>query len=304
VGISLTENKDDSETLLPRRVFAVSDFEVSNGTLKFFNTRGFIRKKIVVVREIPVSEISTVESYWNELSITWNDVTNIFFKKNSYESFNDLRDKLRAMLEEHRITLQQNERFAIRKMEVIVIIKAIVPVVDLCFDMLMGLHDKKIDWKRETESCISLGQNLQLTNQTLPPLTLDFIKIDNAVTIQSPQEVANELLNLLKLIHQYFSGLAQEDDMLDMHPNWQDTIIVIDSYYTINDIFLGKVVGDKESLKENQFLIDTLASIVVTNFKVNIEELKVSIDRFDVEADKQSVVEDTRDLFKSQLSRI
>jgi hypothetical protein len=296
----LTENKDNSKTLFPRRVFAVSDFEFSNGTLKFFNTQGLIRRKIVLVRAIPVSEISSVESYWNELSITWNNVTNIFFKKNSYESFTDLRDQIRVMLEEYRIALQQKESVANKEKEIIAIIKSILPVVDMCFNFLMGLHDTKIDWKHAAESCNGIGQNLQLTSRTLPTLTLDFVKISTAVAIQSQQEMANESLNLLKSIYHYFICLAQDDEIANIHPNWVNPII--DSYYTLNDIFLGKIVGDKENLAGNNFLIDTLTNIDMKGFKINMEELKVRIDRFDVEADKQSAVKNARDLFKSQLS--
>ena len=109
-GNNVTEANENPESLLQKKVIAVSRFEILNGVLKFFNAKGLVRKKIAVVRSIPVNEISAIESYRDELSITWNGVTNIFFKKNSFESFSDLRDKIRAMIDESQIALQRNSK--------------------------------------------------------------------------------------------------------------------------------------------------------------------------------------------------
>jgi len=302
----LTEkNNDNPEKLLPRRVFKVSDFEISNGILKFFNSKGLIRKKTVIVSEIPISEIGNVESYRNELSVTWNGVNNIFFKKNSFKSFTELRDKLRSMLEESKISLEKNAKLGQRKIELSTTIKAIVPVVDTCFDILMSLNLKIPNWKHIAQLCSNLDQNLTINNKELPSLTLDFSKISPAVELQETQNVANEVRIPLKSIHEYFGELKVKDDLADMHPNLQETATLVDSYYTLNDIFFGKVVGDKDNKQEYQHLEDSLLYLSeATNFKVNVDKIRVSIDRFDVEDDKDTVVGDTREIFTAQLSQL
>ena len=304
-GNSMTETNENSESLLPRSVIAVSDFEILNGVLKFFNVKGLIRKKIVAVRSIPVNEISSVESYRNELSITWNGFTNIFFKKNSFESFTELRDKLRGMIKEYKITLEKNAKPGQRKNELTATIKAIVPVVDTCFDILMSLNQKIPNWKHIAQFCSNLGQNLSINNQFLPSLALDFSRIPLEVELQSAQNVANEVRTFLKFIHEYFAALNVKDDLADMHRNLQDTVTLVSSYYALNDIFFGKVVGEKDNKTENLYLEDSLLYLSEsTNFKVNVEEIKVSINRFDVEDDKDTVVGDTREIFKAQLSQL
>jgi hypothetical protein len=297
--------KENPESLLPRRVFAVSDFVVSNGVLKFFNVKGLLRKKIVVVREIPINEISHVESYWNELSITWNGVTNIFFKKNSFESFSDLRGKIRALLEENQTAIQKRQNADVRRTELVALISGVAPVVDICFDVLMLLHEKRAGWPKINQISVNMLQDLTLTGQTLPPLSLDFSSFSHAIATKKPEVVSTEAYSLLWAIHDYFFGLKPDDNEDDGHPDFHIAIAMIDSYYALNDIFLGKIVKDKDNEIENRFLEESLKGLAEeTIFRVNTEALKAGFARFDVESNKDSLVADTRTIFKSQLSQL
>jgi hypothetical protein len=296
--------KDNSESLFPRRVFAISDFELSNGVLKFFNPHGLFKKKIAVVREIPVSEIDSVESYWNELSITWNGVTNIFFKKNSFESFSDLRDKIRALLEENQTAKQKQQNTDLRQTELVALINGVAPVIDICFDVLMLLHEKRADWPKINQISVNMLQDLTLTGQTLPPLSLDFSSFSNAVATKKPEVVSTEAYSLLWAIHDYFFGLKPNDNQANGYPDFHIAIATIDSYYALNDIFLGKIVKDKDHEMENRFLEDSLKGLgEATGFRVDVEALKAGFARFDVEGNKDSLVADTRTIFKAQLSQ-
>ena len=299
------ESKVNPEVLVSKRAFVVTDFELSNDVLKFYNLKGFFKKKREVVQEIPVQTINAVEGQGNALIITWNGVTDIFSKKNRLDSFAELKDKLRALLAEREIAQQKNEKFEKRKFEFSATIKAILPVVDECFNILINLNEKRIDWSHITWYCDSLGKNLNITNQTLSALSLDFAKVADAVALQSPANTANEVGNLLRLVSGYFRGLGIDNDLVDMHPNSHDSVVLVDSYLALNDVFLGKIVGDKDNKDEYLFLENSLSYLSeATNFKVNVDELKADIDKFDSVADKQNVVEDARDLFRTSLSQI
>jgi hypothetical protein len=295
------QSRDNPETLFPRRVFTVSDFELSNGVLKFFNLQGLFKKKVVVVREIPVSEIGNVESYWNELSVTWNGVTNIFFKKNSFESLSDLRDKIQSLIEENQTDLRKRQNADLRQTELVVLINGVAPVIDICFDVLMLLHGKRPDWPKINQISVNMLQDLTLTGQTLPLLSLDFSSFSRAVATQLPEVVSTEAYSLLWAIHDYFWNLPQgdkADEPLDFKP----VLTVIDSYYAINDIFLGKVVGDQDNKKETQFLESSLIGLSeIFCLKVDIEVLKDNFSKFDLANDKAEVVSNTRRIFKEKL---
>ena len=285
----------------------MSNFEISNGVLKFFNAKGLIRKKIAEVRSIPVNEISAVESYRDELSITWNGVTNIFFKKNSFECFTDLRDKIRAMMDENQIALQRNSRATSRQNELLAMISGMLSIVDVCFDTLMFLHEKRVNWSLINQLCTGLPQNLSLNMETLPPLSLDLSRLNRATKIELPEEVTKEAYALLRIIREYFCSLkpAIENEIVVDHLDVDSSISLIDSYLALNDIFLGKTVGDNNNKEERDFLEGLLTGLSVGMvFKVNIEELKVAIDSFDLENNRTSAVNHSREIFKEKIYQL
>jgi hypothetical protein len=296
--------KDSPESLLPRRIIAVTDYEINNGVLKFFNAKGLIRKKVVMVREIPIHEIGTVESYWNELSISWNGVTNIFLKKNSYESFSELRDKILLLLEEHKKNLADNKKYIDLKKELIMATNNLVLVIDICFDMLMGLQEKRVDWRQENEYSTNIGKNLIIANNSIPPITFDFTEVAKAVSLESSTKVANECRKLLRSVYEYFQSLDVVDDLVNKHPNVRDAFNLIELYYCINDVFLGKVVKDNDDKEEFEYIEKLTRQLSDdTNIKVEIDELMMMFNKFDIEKEGEKIVKDTRELVKMQLSQ-
>jgi hypothetical protein len=296
--------KDSPESLLPRRIIAVTDYEITNGVLKFFNAKGLIRKKVVVVREIPIHEIGTVESYWNELSISWNGVTNIFLKKNSYESFSELRDKILLLLEEHKRNLADIKKYEELKKELIATTDALIPVIDVCFDMLRGLQAKRVDWKQENEYSNNIDKNMIIANTSIHPITLDFTEVAKAASLESSIKVANECRKLLRSIYEYFQNLDVVADVANKHPNVRDGFNLIELYYCINDVFLGKVVKDKDNKEEMEYIEKLTRQLSDdTNIKVKIDELTMRFSKFDVEGEGEKIVKDTRELVKMQLTQ-
>ena len=88
----------------------------------------------------------------------------------------------------------------------------------------------------------------------MPPLNLDFLKISSAINSQNLQKTSKEAYNILKTIFEYFNGLSVDDDFKESVPNFQSAKTIILAYYALNDLLLGKLVGDKENKKESHNL--------------------------------------------------
>ena len=69
----------------------------------------------------------------------------------------------------------------------------------------------------------------------------------------------------------------------------------------MNYILLGKVVGEKENDREFHQLEGVLQNLAnTTNFRVNIEALKASIGKVVPESDSESIIYNSREIFKEQ----
>jgi hypothetical protein len=295
----------EKESLFSRRIFAISDYDLSNGNLRFFDKKGLLKKQMMLIKEIPVYEITNVESYWNELSVTWNGATNLFFRKDSFESFSDLREKILVMLEEHRKNLEFDERANLRKADLMSIIHVSIEIVDLAFDILISLHQKRINWKRLDDYPYNFKDNLNLHLQTMDPLMLDFSKIVSAIKRQVPKETSEEVYRVLKSIYEFFESLKTEFDLKEAHPNFQDSMNIVIAYYTLNDLLLGKVVEEKDNKKEIHQL-ESILQLLANNTKFNTdpEAIKAIISIVIPENNLEGFVEDTRAIFKQQLTQL
>jgi hypothetical protein len=323
------KKSDDSATKLED--IRVTKVEVIDDTVKFFVAKGFRKKQWVAIKEIPVYEITSIENFGNELSVTWKGVTDTFFMKGNAESFGKLRDEVNGVLEEQRKSLENNEKeekAALRRNELLGVINASVGIIDLSFDVLFGLQEKRINWQRLEGYANGFGENLSFTGQTIAPLSLDFLKVSSAVKRQIPKETSKEAYNILKAIYGYFNGLNLDEGLparrssgcwcsnlqmrlclnhafKDCHMNFQNAAAAILAYYMLNDLLLGKAVGDKDNKKENSHLETVLQNLAnETNFKVNIDELKGSIDKMGLESDTENVIENSRRIFKEQLKQL
>ena len=139
----------------------------------------------------------------------------------------------------------------------------------------------------------------------MPPMNLDFSKIAPAVKSQLPKETSNEAFSILAAVYGYFDGLNPDEDQKENHPNFQDAKALISAYFMLNDVFLGKVVGDKENSAEVSQLEGALQNLAAeTNFKVNVEELKGNIDKMALDSDKAKAIERSRKIFKEQLKQL
>jgi len=295
----------EKELPFSRRIFAVSEYELSENILKFFASKGLLKKQLVLIRQIPVFEITAVESYWNELSLTWNGITNLFFMKNSFESFSNLRDQIKDMLEQRRKDLEFRGKADVRRADLTSVMEASIRIVDISFDILMGLREKRVNWKQFESYSSRLEAGLNLTPPTLAQLNLDFSGVARAIIRQVRNEISDEVFNVLKTIYGYFDSLKLEDDLIEAHPNFKDTKALMTAYYALNDLLLGKAIGEIDNEKERLSLESILQEIASeTNFKVNVEGLNATIDIVGVGTDTHDVVEQSRAIFREQLVQL
>ena len=169
-------------------------------------------------------------------------------KKNA-ESFGKLCDEVNTMLEEQRKTLENSEKASLRRNDLTGVINASIGIVDLSFDILMGLQEKRVNWKRLEGYSSGLGENLSFNGQTMAPLNLDFSKISLTIKKQVAKETSKEAYSVLKLIYGYFNGLSLDDNPTETCPNFQNAVGVILAYYTLNDMLLGRIVDEKDNKK-------------------------------------------------------
>ncbi|HMK93855.1 MAG TPA: hypothetical protein VK536_00490 [Candidatus Limnocylindrales bacterium] len=302
------KSEDDSDQQKQQRKkpkgLQVDKFEVSDNTVKFYVAKGLAKKQWIVVQEIPILEIEHVESLDNELSVTCKGVTDSFFTREKTDSFSKLVEQINGILEDQRKTVETNDKTALRRSELLGAINASISIVDLSFDVLIGLQDKRINWQEIEASSKGFGDNLNFIGQTLPPLNLNFSKIAPAVKTQMPNEASKEAFNILKATYEYFEGLNPDEDIKENRPNFQTAKTVISAYFLLNDLLLGKLVGDKETGTEINAFETTLKDLADANFIVDIDGLRSNIDKISLGVDNQSIVEDSRAIFKEQLKQL
>jgi hypothetical protein len=197
------------------------------------------------------------------------------------------------------------DKVSLRTNELVDVIDASIGIVDLSFNILIGLQKKHINWQLLEEFSKGFGETFSFVGQSIPPLNLGFEKISLAIKQQITADISKEAYNILKVIYCYYDNLSLDDDLPESVPNFPSTKAIILSYYTLNDLLLGRVVGDKESKKESPQLERFLQTLAEgTFFKVNFREIMDIIDEVKLEDDLEQKIDDCRVIFKEQLMPI
>jgi hypothetical protein len=194
-------------------------------------------------------------------------------------------------------------KVSLRRKELVEVINASIGIVDLLFDILISLQKKRINWQMLEDNSKAFGVVFSFIGKSMPTLNLSFLKISSAIKSQIPKATSKETYTILKDIYGYFESLNLEEDLKEDALNFTSTKAIILLYYTLNDILLGKAVGDKENKKETHQLDSVLQNLTNdTTFKINIEELIVSMDKVIPENDLESFIDNSRDVFKKELA--
>jgi hypothetical protein len=286
----------------------VSKVEVSDNKAKFLVAKGLVKKRWIVVREIPILEIEHIDKFGNELSVTWKGNSDSFFTKGKTDLFGKLVNQINGMLEDDQQKSKENnekdEKAALKRNELLAVINTSVGIIDQSFNILIGFQEKRINWQRLEGYSSNFGENINFTWETMPPLSLEFTKISSAIKSQLPKEISNEAYNILNSVYGYFKDLKVDDDPKENHPNFHDAKAVILAYFMLNDLLLGKVVGDKDNREEDSQLETIIQNLATeTNFKLSIDQLRSTINEIDINSNLGSVIESSREIFKNQLKQ-
>ncbi len=86
------------------------------------------------------------------------------------------------------------------------------------------------------------------------------------------------------------------------HPDNKDAAKTILAYYTLNDIILSIMVGEKDNQREINQLMVLLESLPnATDLKINISDLKGVINKLDTEKEKEDFIGESRMVFRQLL---
>ena len=290
----LSENKNSKSKSL-----AITKYEVSDNKIKFFDAKGFPKKRWVLIKEMPIHEISGIESFGKELKLTWNEEVYTFVSKKNSESVISLCDQIQSLLKDRKKTIENNEKSYLRKND----LRKVMDVIDLSFDILMGLNEKTIDWIHL--ECNAAGYLDSWKLDEGAPLNLDFTNVSAAIKRRISEETSKEAYDILKSIYEYFDGLKPLDYQKDDSVNVPIAKNLILTYYMLNDVLFGKVVGEVDNEKEILALEGVLLDLANgSNVKFNLEELKSGIYKLGIEADCNRIFKDTRKNFKEKLNML
>jgi hypothetical protein len=194
-------------------------------------------------------------------------------------------------------------KISLRRNELVGVINSSIGVVVLYFDVLIGLQKKRIDWAQLEDYSKAFGEKLSFIGETMTSLSLDFRGISSAIESQIPKKTSEEAYSILKAIYDYFESLSHDDDFKKSVLNFLSAKTIVLSYYTLNDLLLAKVVGDREVTKEIHQLESVLQILVnSTIFKIDIEALMISLSKVIAENDLKSYVEGSRVIFREALA--
>ena len=278
----------------------VVKYELAEGKISFFNKVGLFRKRWVLIKEFPVYELTGVENLGNWLSLSWNNEVYEFIFKCNGESFDNLVQQIAELQEVHQRNLQKAQQIALCRGELIAALNASLPIVDCSFDILMGLHEKRVNWVQMENYLQTLG-GFNFKPELLVPLDLDFSKIAVAIQNQTTKETAQEAFDILRAIYAYFSGFELEA-LADGVLNFGYVRVVVLAYFMLNDLWFAKVIGEVDmEIEFNAFRVQLADLAAQTNFGADAEGFVSTI----VEADVfGSGIWDTRLLFREGLKQL
>lgn len=276
--------------------------EFIDNTIKFHIEKGRLKKRKILVREIPMADIEGMDRVGNELSITWKGTTDIFVIEET-ELAGTIFKRIPKISREQKKMFEDKEVAKQKRNEISKIVSVAMEIADSLFDILRSLHGW-VEWNRVEDFSKRFEENAgRLTDQKMKTIELDFTKLSLAIKERLPEEISKETYNLLRLLHDYFRGLDSEDESLkEIHPNYYDAKTTIQAHYLLNDIILGTILEDEEIGKEHNELLITLEGLSKgTGLKININAIKDVIAKLGVEKGKESVIEKSRAVFRQQL---
>lgn len=283
---------------------AVGKIEVADGKVKFYVAKGMGKKHWVTVKEIDVEEIERIEAQGNSLSITRKGGTDDFFTKDNPDAFTKLNQEVNMGLETKKQISEVSRRAALRRTELLAVLNSSLGWVDASFDVLMALQKKRVNWLNMEAGVVGFGAPIDFKAQTLAPLDIDFSKVNSAIKRQSSKDSSKEAFSVLKTVYGYFDGLNASGEMADAKPSLESSRTLILAYFVLNDLLLGKLVGDSDNRKENAEFDRVLGKLTELGFNVDFEKLRSTVGGLEVEGNFAAVVDKCRGDFQEQVKAL
>ncbi len=283
---------------------AVGKIEVAEGKVKFYVAKGMGKKHWVAVKEIAEEEIERIEAQGSKLSITWKGGADDFFTKDNPDAFTKLSQEVNMGLETKKQISEVSSNAALRRTELLAVLNSSLGWVDASFDVLMALQEKHVDWLNLEAGIVGFGAPIDFRAQTLPALGFDFSKVNSAIKRQAFKDTSKEAFSVLKTVYGYFDGLGASDEMADAKPSFELSRTVILAYFVLNDLFLGRIVGDLDNRKEKAEFDRVLGRFTELGFNVNFEELRSIMGGLDVDGNFAVVVNECRGFFLDKIKAL
>jgi hypothetical protein len=277
--------------------------EFANNSLRFYINKGRIRKQQQLVREIEMEDVREVDLEGKELSITWKESHDIFIL-DDVESSDALLGKVLTTSKELKKASENEIIVKPQSDEVRKILSVGMDITDFLFDILRSLNGY-VDWDNvEDLTNKSAHRLMEVRDQEISFLELDFSNLKLAVNERVHQEVTKEILDLLKIIYNYFVNAESENTNLrDIHPNFSDAKTTIQACYILNDIALSSILTDEDAIQEQTDLLMTLKDLgKMANLKININSVKAIINKLCKENGKENLIIRSRKIFRNQLN--
>jgi hypothetical protein len=314
--------------------------EFADDTLRFYVERGRFKKTSDLVREIPAADVENVALVGNELSVTWKGVADVFDVESAEaaktlcdevnaalaqpqetaeeavepavsveEKAEEVKEELRGEVEEAEETEetppQRQPQEAPKLFAVGKVVGAALGVADSLFDVLRCLQGR-VDWSQVESSLKRSEESAEyFAEEELCTVNLDFKALSSAVKLRRAGEVGKEAFGVLKSMFEYFAGLNVTAERLQKtHPSCEDARKMVLADYTLNDLIFGVVVGD-EVAEEGGALGEVLEGLSKdTGLTVDIDAVKAVVRRLAAEKAAESVVQESRLLFREQLGEL
>ena len=281
--------------------------ELSGNKLIFSVSKGFLRKKKVIVREISLSDIIDVKYSNARLIISWMGAytfREVFVaEKEKQEKLNKLANLLEETLrklkeEEAKIKERQRkelERKVKEKLEktIKIYLKA-EETINALFGILRCLASRA-EWNRAEDYLKKFLDNAKSLQKLTPDLDMDLTKISLAVRGHYRQETIDETYGILSYLYNYLVGREmseQAEEIENIHPNPEDLKDVILANYMLNDIVLGAIVEDSNIQKEIDHFLGLLEKINNNKvMEIEVSKIKEAMNRLFTEGEKEDVLE-------------
>lgn len=300
-AITQTSPPENPERTPKLKGTIVGKYEIIEGKLKFYAIKGVFKKRWVAISEFPIFEITNVDSIGHGLNLTWNGITYSFLHQKESETFSELRDQLLGLLAEQQQMTEKTRKENQLRAELVAVLNTTLGAVDLTFEILLELHEKRVNWKSLTAYSDNLTRGVSWTGEILPPLTVDFSSISDAITRQVPKEISRETLSVLKAIYIYFGSLPNKEDTegSELFEKAKNAMIC---YLMLNDVIFARETGQKDDPQELEALEKALSRLSdESKIKISLDEIVASIQKTSEPGSKVDV-DDFREIFRQQIT--